>query len=53
VIQALIQNSGDEIPFVQGTPVQVHFPVEALRVLIDTEASAPPIKGAAAKGAAA
>ena len=52
VIQALIQNSGDEIPFVQGTPVHVHFPTEALRVLTDTDAGAPAIKDTA-KGAAA
>jgi len=32
-IQALIQNTGDEIPYTQGTPVQVHLPAEALRVL--------------------
>ena len=32
----LIQNSGDEIPYSQGTPVNVHLPPEALRVLQDT-----------------
>jgi len=53
VIQVLIQNSGDEIPFVQGTPVQAYFPAEALRVLIDTDAGAPPAKEPTAKGAAA
>jgi ABC-type Fe3+/spermidine/putrescine transport system ATPase subunit len=42
VIQVLIQNSGDDIPFTQGTPVQAHFPIEALRVLVDTEAAAAP-----------
>ena len=35
-IQVLIQNSGDEIPYSQGTPVHVHLPPEALRVLQDT-----------------
>ncbi len=35
-IQVLIQNSGDEIPYSQGTPVTVHLPPEALRVLQDT-----------------
>jgi spermidine/putrescine transport system ATP-binding protein len=35
-IQVLIQNSGDEIPYSQGTPVNVHLPPEALRVLQDT-----------------
>ncbi len=38
VIQALIQNTGDEIPYAQGTPVQVHLPADALRVLTDTRA---------------
>jgi spermidine/putrescine transport system ATP-binding protein len=37
-IQVLIQNSGDGIPYSQGTPVHAHFPVEALRVLTDTGA---------------
>jgi hypothetical protein len=35
-IQVLIQNSGDEIRYSQGTPVNVHLPPEALRVLQDT-----------------
>ncbi len=35
-IQVLIQNTGEEIPFAQGTPVQVHLPADALRVLKDT-----------------
>jgi len=35
-IQALIQNTGEEIPFTQGTAVDVHLPPEALRVLQDT-----------------
>jgi spermidine/putrescine transport system ATP-binding protein len=33
VLQALIQNTGKEIPYDQGTPVQVHLPAEAVRVL--------------------
>jgi len=37
-VQALLQNSGDEIPYRAGTPVQVHLPPEALRVLADTGA---------------
>jgi hypothetical protein len=37
-VQVLIQNTGDEIPFAQGTPVQVHLPADALRVLKDTGA---------------
>ena len=40
-IQVLIQNTGDEIPHSQGSPVQVHLPAEALRVLTDTGAQAP------------
>jgi spermidine/putrescine transport system ATP-binding protein len=39
-VQVLIQNTGDEIPFAQGTPVQVHLPADALRVLKDTGAPA-------------
>jgi spermidine/putrescine transport system ATP-binding protein len=35
-IQALMQNSGDEIPFREGTAVAVHLPATALRVLTDT-----------------
>jgi spermidine/putrescine transport system ATP-binding protein len=33
VLQALIQNTGTPVPYDQGTPVQVHLPAEALRVL--------------------
>jgi spermidine/putrescine transport system ATP-binding protein len=32
-LQALVQNTGKRIPYDQGTPVQVHLPAEALRVL--------------------
>jgi spermidine/putrescine transport system ATP-binding protein len=32
-LQALIQNTGGGIPYEQGTPVQLHLPVDALRVL--------------------
>src|SRR5882724_4922855 len=32
-IQVLVQNTGDSIPFAQGTPVHAHLPAEALRVL--------------------
>jgi len=35
-VQALIQNSGDDIPYVAGSSIQVHLPPEALRVLTDT-----------------
>ena len=34
-IQAWVQNQGTELPFQQGTPVMVHMPPEALRVLFD------------------
>jgi spermidine/putrescine transport system ATP-binding protein len=37
-IQVLVQNTGDSIPFAQGTPVHAHLPAEALRVLVDTGA---------------
>ncbi|HYY33328.1 MAG TPA: ABC transporter ATP-binding protein [Gaiellaceae bacterium] len=32
-LQALVQNTGKGLPYEQGTPVQVHLPAEALRVL--------------------
>ena len=32
-LQALIRNTGGGIPYEQGTPVQLHLPVDALRVL--------------------
>jgi hypothetical protein len=35
-IQAWIQNDGGAVPFESGTPVAVHMPREALRVLPDT-----------------
>ena len=33
IVQALIQNSGDDLPFRPGDAVSVHLPAEALRVL--------------------
>jgi spermidine/putrescine transport system ATP-binding protein len=42
-IQALIQNTGTDIPWKQGTPVQAHLPPEALRVLTDTGATLAPL----------
>jgi spermidine/putrescine transport system ATP-binding protein len=35
-IQALVQNTGDELAYRQGDPVKVYMPAEALRVLTDT-----------------
>jgi ABC-type Fe3+/spermidine/putrescine transport system ATPase subunit len=35
-IQALVQNTGDELAYRQGDPVQAYMPPEALRVLADT-----------------
>jgi spermidine/putrescine transport system ATP-binding protein len=35
-IQALVQNTGDELPHRQGDPVKAYMPAEALRVLTDT-----------------
>ena len=32
-VQALVQNTGRAVPYEQGTPVQLHFPADALRVL--------------------
>ena len=33
VLQVLVPNTGKALPYEQGTPVQVHLPVDALRVL--------------------
>jgi spermidine/putrescine transport system ATP-binding protein len=38
-LQALVTNTGKELPFEQGTPVQLHLPVDALRVLPAGEGS--------------
>jgi hypothetical protein len=38
-LQALIQNEGETLRFQQGTPVSVHLPREALRVLPQGEVS--------------
>ena len=35
-IQALVQNTGDELIYRQGDPVKAYLPAEALRVLTDT-----------------
>jgi hypothetical protein len=35
-VQAWIQNRGGDPPWQQGTPVMVHLPGEALRILEDT-----------------
>ena len=32
-LQALVQNTGKSVAYEQGTPVQIHLPAEALRVL--------------------
>jgi len=45
-VQAMVQNTGDELAHRQGDPVRVHLPAEALRVLTDT-GTAPPDQGAA------
>jgi spermidine/putrescine transport system ATP-binding protein len=36
VVQALVQNTGEELLYRQGDPVRAHLPAEALRVLTDT-----------------
>jgi spermidine/putrescine transport system ATP-binding protein len=35
-IQALVQNTGDELAYHQGDPVKAYMPADALRVLTDT-----------------
>ena len=50
-LQALIQNDGTELSYRQGTPVKVHLPADALRVLPESDrtraAEAAPGNGAA------
>jgi spermidine/putrescine transport system ATP-binding protein len=41
-LQALVQNTGTPLPYEQGTPVQVHLPPDALRVLPATAKAEPP-----------
>jgi spermidine/putrescine transport system ATP-binding protein len=43
-LQALVQNTGGEIPYEQGTPVQLHLPVDALRVLPSDVGDAPSLE---------
>jgi spermidine/putrescine transport system ATP-binding protein len=44
-LQALIQNTGGGNPYEQGTPVQLHLPADALRVLPSGIGDAPSLKG--------
>jgi spermidine/putrescine transport system ATP-binding protein len=44
-LQALVQNTGGGIPYEQGTPVQLHLPVDALRVLPSGIGDGPSLKG--------
>jgi hypothetical protein len=34
-LQAWVQNRGGDPPWQQGTPVSVHLPADAIRVLVD------------------
>ena len=40
-LQALVQNTGKDVPYEQGTPVQLHLPADALRVLPAAGQAAP------------
>ena len=40
-LQALVQNTGGELPYREGDSVRAHLPAEALRVLIDSPHPAP------------
>jgi spermidine/putrescine transport system ATP-binding protein len=40
-LQALVQNTGKPLPYEQGTPVQIHLPADALRVLPADESTTP------------
>jgi ABC-type Fe3+/spermidine/putrescine transport system ATPase subunit len=44
-LQALVQNKGTGLGFEQGTPVQLHLPVDALRVLPSGIGDEPSLKG--------
>jgi len=44
-LQALVQNTGKDISYEQGMPVQLHLPVDALRVLPSGIGDAPSLKG--------
>jgi spermidine/putrescine transport system ATP-binding protein len=44
-LQALVQNTGGTIPYEQGTPVQLHLPPDALRVLPSGIGDEPPLEG--------
>ena len=52
-IQALVQNTGEELTYSQGDPVKAYMPSEALRVLTDTgtapidEDALPPVSSVA------
>jgi hypothetical protein len=41
VLQALIQNDGGTVPYSQGTPIKVHLPPDALRVLPESDHETP------------
>jgi spermidine/putrescine transport system ATP-binding protein len=51
-VQALVQNTGQELTYKQGDPVRAYMPSEALRVLTDT-GTAPVDEGAVPAAAAA
>jgi spermidine/putrescine transport system ATP-binding protein len=44
-LQALVQNTGEAIPYEQGTPVQLYLPADALRVLPSGIGDSPSLKG--------
>jgi spermidine/putrescine transport system ATP-binding protein len=50
-LQALVPNKGGGLPFEQGTPVQLHLPVDALRVLPAGIGDEPSLKGEEGDGA--
>lgn len=46
-LQALVTNAGDDLAYREGDSVTAHLPPEALRVLADSPAAAPPSSEAA------
>ncbi len=51
-LQALVQNKGAALPFEQGTPVQLHLPPEAVRLLPAGIGDAPSLKAEEGDGEA-
>jgi spermidine/putrescine transport system ATP-binding protein len=49
-LQSLIQSDGGQLPYEQGTAVQVHLPADAVRVLVRSEQAVVPGESSAGDG---